>query len=71
MTVPRSVAFDAGWEPDPDDLRVVRDYLIHQPEQGDWEWEDHCAGLAGGILQALRVAALKRTGVPSRAAFDL
>lgn len=36
----------------------IRDYLVHQPEQGDWPWEDHCEGLAGGIL-----AALSRAGV--------
>lgn len=36
------------------ELRVVTLYLINQPEQGDWEWEDHCEGLAGGILNALR-----------------
>jgi hypothetical protein len=32
---------------------VVRDYLIHQPEQGGWPWEDHCDGVASGILSAL------------------
>ena len=34
----------------------IEQYLIHQPEQGDWPWEDHCNGLAGGILDALRGA---------------
>ena len=34
----------------------IEQYLIHQPEQGDWPWEDHCNGLAGGILAALRAA---------------
>ncbi len=34
-------------------VQVVTEYLIHQPEQGEWEWEDHCEGIAGGILAAL------------------
>lgn len=35
---------------------VIRDYLVHQPDQDDWDWEDHCDGIAGGILSSLRAA---------------
>lgn len=56
------------WEPDPEELHLVKDYLIGAPEQGDWEWEDHCEGLAGGILQALHAAKQERTA-RLRAAF--
>lgn len=45
--------FGDGWEPNGKALNIARDYLIHQPEQGDWPWEDHCEGIAGGILDAL------------------
>lgn len=37
-----------------DPLNIIRDYLVDAPEQGDWAWEDHCDGLAGGILVALK-----------------
>src|SRR5262245_58530045 len=32
---------------------VVTNYLMHAPEQGDWPWEEHCNGLASGVLAAL------------------
>lgn len=38
---------------DPRVVRIIADYLAHAPEQSDWPWEDHCEGLAGGILAAL------------------
>lgn len=67
MTAPRSVAFRTDWEPDPEELRAVELYLVNAPEQGDWEWEDHCEGLAGGILQALHVLEAKQAGAdPAR-----
>ena len=52
---PRSVAFRTDWEPDPEELRAVRDYLASIPiwlADGVW---DHYEGLAGGILQTLHV----------------
>jgi hypothetical protein len=35
---------------------IVRDYLVNAPEQSDWPWEDHCDGLAMGILGSLHRA---------------
>ena len=53
---PRSVAFRTDWEPDPEELRAVRDYLYNAPAHLLQEtMEDHCEGLAGGILQTLHV----------------
>ena len=53
---PRSVAFRTDWEPDPEELRAVRDYLIDPPRwDGEDGWPEHCEGLAAGILQALHV----------------
>ena len=52
---PRSVAFRTDWEPDPEELRVVTDYLLHQPERLDETWEEHHELMAWGILQALHV----------------
>jgi hypothetical protein len=62
MTEPRSVLFNTGWEPDPDELRVVADYLCNDaPEQCDMPRWDHCEGLAVGILQSLHFSAQRRT----------
>ena len=53
---PRSVAFRTDWEPDPEELRAVRDYLASIPMWlADDVWEHHCEGLAEGILQTLHV----------------
>ena len=53
---PRSVAFRTDWEPDPEELRAVRDYLIDPPRwDGEDGWPEHCEGLAAGILQTLHV----------------
>lgn len=41
------------WSPDPAELRVVTAYLLAPPEQGEWPWEDHCEGMASGVLNAL------------------
>ena len=35
---------------------VIRDYLLHAPEQSDWPDEDHANGLALGVLGALEEA---------------
>lgn len=35
--------------------KIITEYLIHAPEQSDWPWEDHCDGLAGGILTQLKL----------------
>lgn len=34
-------------------VAIITRYLVCQPEQGGWPWEDHCEGIAGGILAAL------------------
>lgn len=31
-------------------LQAVAETLIHAPEQGEWEWEDHCHGIATYLL---------------------
>jgi hypothetical protein len=36
--------------------KVIARYLAQAPEQGDWEWEDHCEGVASGVLGALKAA---------------
>lgn len=65
---PRSVIFRVDWEPDPEELRAVRDYLVVSPGWAeDSTIEDHCEGLAAGILQTLHVLAAKRAGTdPAR-----
>lgn len=35
---------------------VVTTALVNQPEQGDWPWEDHCAGVAGQVVRGLATA---------------
>jgi hypothetical protein len=49
---------------DPAVVRVITDYLVNQPEQGDWPWRDHCEGLSGGILSALTSAGYSVTVGP-------
>lgn len=44
------------WFPNRVSMEIVRNYLLNQPEQGDWLWEDHCSGIAGGILHAIALA---------------
>lgn len=51
---PDGSSFDhMATDQDPRVVRIIRDYLVTAPEQGDWPWEDHCEGLASGILAAL------------------
>jgi hypothetical protein len=42
-----------SWKPNRVALESVTEYLLYQPEQGDMDWDDHCAALAGGILCSL------------------
>lgn len=46
--------FGDGWVVPPQAFEIVSLYLINQPDQGDWAWDEHCMGLASGILNALR-----------------
>lgn len=56
------IRFGSDWRPDPDLLRLVTDYLVNGPEQGEWAWEEHCEGLAGGILHAMHEAGIDLPG---------
>lgn len=52
---------------------IVARYLLNAPEQGDWPWEDHCDGMAGGIVEALRAAGALvggRSAAPTREQID-
>lgn len=46
--------FDESWLPNRVAHEIIAEYLSRQPDQGSWDWVDHCLGLSAGILYALR-----------------
>lgn len=54
--------FGAGWEPDPDLKWRLHAYFLAR-EQGEWEWTDHCEGLAEGVLRVLHDLGVDVPGV--------
>jgi hypothetical protein len=58
--------FGDGWEPDQTVLSIATQYLLTRPEQGEWDYEDHWQGIAGGILHALHHAGYEVLPPPQR-----
>lgn len=56
VSIPVGTTITVSWDDDVPPLDVIRRYLMRAPEQGEWPLEEHCDGMAGGIMLDLMEA---------------